>query len=103
MTELSVVDYFFVGHRPSAIAMAALLNAMDTIPRVAPSVKEDLLTELRAIPPMFLLEDEVEDCRQRLSRLYGDGGHNWPNPDEVERKDVVSPTCVSQVGVNMER
>ena len=31
LTEISVCDYFFVPHKPSTIAIAALLTAFDTV------------------------------------------------------------------------
>jgi Cyclin, C-terminal domain len=32
LTELSVIDYFFVIHKPSVVAFAAILNAMEDVP-----------------------------------------------------------------------
>ena len=66
MTELSVMDYFFVGYRPSEIAIAALLNAVE---KIEPNSTDDL-----HFPFQTTLFDRqssnVEVCRKRLNLIF---------------------------------
>lgn len=97
LTELSVIDYFFVGKRHSAVAVAALFNAMELIPSVPDSTILDLRRELRRLPTLEPVEPQVAECGRRLSVLYAQGGYERPEvlPDTETRNDSFSPVCVS--------
>jgi hypothetical protein len=97
LTELSVIDYFFVGHRPSVVALAALLNSLEAVPGASDSSLHDYEMELKRVPGLDPSSPEVLDCRDRLQILYKQGGYNRPEivPGE-DRDETVSPVCVSQ-------
>jgi hypothetical protein len=99
--ELSVIDYFFVMHRPSVVALATLLNALDLVPGVSDAARQDFQRELQHIPGLDLssieIGNEVEDCRNRLHLLYAQGGYSRPETagGEEIRNETISPVCVS--------
>lgn len=94
LTELSVIDYYFVMHRQSVVAIAALLNSMEAIPSVSESAIADLKMELQRLPGLYPDRPEVEECRQRLRLLYQQGGYVRPETTGT-RNETVSPVCVS--------
>lgn len=97
LAELSVIDYYFVGQRPSTVALAALLNAMEAIPSVSESAIDDLANELRRVPSLDPAQEDVEENRRRLRVLYAQGGYDRPETfaDISARNDTDSPVCVS--------
>jgi len=100
LTELCVIDYFFVIHRPSVIALAALLNAMDEVPGFTQKARDDFVKEAEQITALKDSSEDVADCRQRLHRLYVQGGYARPAGSSTEaRNETISPVCVS-FGVN---
>lgn len=92
-----MIDYYFVGQRPSAIGLAALFNAMEAIPGVSESAIEDLTVELMRLPALDPTLEDVQECRKRLRVLYAQGGYERPETlsDIGTRNDAVSPVCVS--------
>lgn len=90
LTELSVIDYYFVAQRPSLIAVAALLNAMDEYAAFPVRAKHDFLRAVAKIDGMDVNSQDLCDCRDRLYRLYTQGGYNRP----TERPETVSPVSV---------
>jgi len=109
LTELSVIDYFFVVYRPSVVAIAALMNSLDIIPQVSKTALRDLEVEFERMTGLDPSRPEVSECRDRLHVLYEQGGYTRPEillqTEEIllneERDDTVSPVCVTQ-GVNHE-
>ena len=96
LAELSVIDYFFVTHKPSVVGLAALLNAMEAVPGVSISAKEDFVRELKRVPGLQPNGQEVEECRSRLRLLYAQGGYSRPeSTNEETRSETISPVCVS--------
>ncbi len=98
LTELSVIDYFFVIHRPSLVALAALLNAMDAVPGVTSRARLELLEEIGRVEGVDPSLPPVDECRNRLRLLYAQGGYS--RPDEFSRggenrTETVSPVCVT--------
>ena len=95
LTELGVIDYFFVAHRPSDVAIAAILNAMDDTPGAAQAVDvftQELERKLGAQPA----GDQVTECRQRLRLLYVKGGYSRPTSSSSDKRgETVSPVCVT--------
>ena len=85
------MDYYFVPHKCSRIALASLLNALEEYNVYVPmKVQEDILT---AIDKFGISSDDasVVDCRRRLRRLYTQGGYARPldreSPVAVEHFD----------------
>jgi hypothetical protein len=94
LTELSVIDYYFVIHKPSTVALAALMNAMDEIPGASLGMKDSFIQELCKVTGQDLSGDELAACRKRLRQLYEQGGYAHPNITEM-RAESVSPICIS--------
>lgn len=97
LTELSVIDYFFVIHRPSDVAYAALLNSMEVVPSASVAVPEFVQEVKKFIQPNF--EDgTVQECRTRLRLLYAQGAYTRSSEQQhrvVSREESISPVCVS--------
>jgi hypothetical protein len=94
LSELSVIDYFFVVHRPSVVAMAALLNSMEDIPG-AMNATGDFLREVKRVSSLDTKSRDVLDCRKRLRLLYAQGGYSRPTASAASRDETFSPVCVS--------
>jgi hypothetical protein len=94
LTELSVIDYFFVVHRQSSVGLASLLFAMDEIPAVTEQVRKEFLLEIGKVALIDLESSHVQDCRDRLRLLYAQGGYGRMATTE-NRTETVSPVCVS--------
>lgn len=88
--ELSVLDYQFVRHRPSLIAMAALLNAIqDELPGQF-SKYFAMMSLLSTAAPNDDHMKTVQKCRKRLYCLFWEG----PGWDETSSSESHS-TCSS--------
>jgi hypothetical protein len=72
LTELSVVDYFFVTKLSANIALAALLNAIENYPCLLAS---ELFHQLGSLKEFDLDDPEIEECREQLRVLYEQGGY----------------------------
>jgi hypothetical protein len=96
IVELSVMDYFFVCYKPSEVALAALLNAMDEIfPKRSCHFKFPFQSQV-----IDLQSPPVLACRERLALLYAqhaDSGcpdssrDNFKDETETEQQRTVSP------------
>jgi len=96
LSELSVIDYFFVDHRPSSVALAALTHAIEDIPGVSESAQINFLSELDRVPGLDANSQEVQECRNRLRLQYAQGGYVRQDENREEsRTETVSPVCVS--------
>lgn len=94
LTELSVIDYYFVIHRPSSVAMAALMCAFEWVPGLSPLVSNDFLLSVRKFG-LDPLGEHVSECRNRLKLLYAQGGYSRPALVSDDRNETISPVCVS--------
>lgn len=102
LTELSVIDYFFVIHRPSIVAYAALVNAMEDIPGAHVGLRE-FMSEVSKFSHLQLDSEAFRACRNRLRLLYSQGSYSRTTPtilgyqDEMitPRGQSISPVCVS--------
>lgn len=113
LLELAVIDYYFVIHRPSHVALAAIMNAIEEVcgrSSALPALA-GLATELSKFGGGSLLDphkEEVLQCRSRLQILYEHGGYAdtnkgmavlSPTSSDVvggdDRTETVSPVCVS--------
>jgi hypothetical protein len=95
LTELSVIDYYFVVHRPSSVALAALLNAMEGVPGISQDAINGLLGEMKRSTKLDVSAQDVLECRERLRLLYSQGGYSPPEPRSETRTEMISPVCVS--------
>ena len=95
LTELSIIDYYFVSKNASSVALASLLNAMDEIPEVPEEAIRDFAKELQRVPGLNMESPEVLDCRERLRLLYAQGGYSRPEVQTETRNEAISPVCVS--------
>lgn len=97
LTELSVMDFFFVPYRASTVALAAILNSMDSIPTVPPSAQLMFAANIQHATNMNPHSLEVNECRARLRLHYQQGGYAPPAQIENEIRDTsISPVCVTQ-------
>ena len=95
LTELSVIDYFFVTKKPSTVALAALLNAIEDSACGA-DCANIFSAEVKKSTPIDPTGDDVWNCRNRLRQLYAQGGYaNQSNQSTDSRNDSISPVCVS--------
>lgn len=97
LTELSVIDYYFVIHRSSDVALAALLNSMEAVTGSSDLATLGFEQELTSIAGgLDPHKKEVIECRDRLHVLYTQGGYSRPEITGRETRDeTVSPVCVS--------
>jgi len=94
LTELSVIDYFFVIHKPSVVSLAALLNAMEDIPG-ARAALPTFCNEIVKATSLVVSSEDVTECRNRLRLLYAQGGYASPAGPQDNRNESISPVCVS--------
>ena len=107
MTELSVCDYWFIAKKPSSIALAALINAIELQgpKKVDPRYKVEFLHRVVELGMDIASDDEIIECYERLREMYIAGGYT-PNLEEPEnttsgngenssRIATVSPTGVA--------
>ena len=94
LTELSVIDYFFVVHRPSVVATAALLNSVENVPGASSAIG-DFAKEIKRVPSLDPSSPDVHECRERLRLLYAQGGYARPAATNATRDEAISPVCVS--------
>ena len=98
MTELSVCDYWFITKKPSSIALAALINAIELQGprRVAPRYKVEFLHRVVELGMDIASDDEIIECYERLREMYIAGGYT-PNLEEP------TATSSSHIGENGSR
>ena len=95
LTELSVIDYFFVIHKPSVVALASILNAMENISS-AKHALSSFCSEIKKNTPLDPSHADVFDCCTRLRLLYAQGGYAHAATERTEfRTETVSPVCVT--------
>mmetsp|Transcript_5840 Transcript_5840/g.12774 ORF Transcript_5840/g.12774 Transcript_5840/m.12774 type:complete len:337 (-) Transcript_5840:170-1180(-) len=72
MTELSVCDYWFATKRPSSIALAAIINAIDLQgpQRIGPKDKSEFLHWVVEIGMDIANDVEIIECYGRLRKMY---------------------------------
>lgn len=76
LTEISVCDYFFVPHKPSTIAIAALLTAYDTVgTSVMPNeTKHFFVKRTYELTGLDCYTKEVEACVLRMKHSFQQSG-----------------------------
>lgn len=95
LTELSVIDYFFVVYKASVVALAAILNSMEDIPGAKLAISIFCL-EVKKNTPLDPSHTDVLECRNRLRLLYAQGGYSNSAAERADvRNESISPVCVS--------
>lgn len=116
LTELSVCDYFFVTKKPSSVALASVLIAMNVHLEsgLSAQARTRFVERVYDVSGVSHSSDEVEECRARLREMYYQGGYEQQHQEhralQSDSKNVdtddtvrgVSPVCVSSV-VDAER
>ena len=107
MTELSVCDYWFIEKKPSSIALAALINAIELQgPRkVDPRYKVEFLHRVVELGMDIASDDEIIECYERLREMYIAGGYtpNLEDPEVVRPRNEASRNGASRNGENSSR
>ncbi|KAL3921688.1 MAG: hypothetical protein SGILL_002616 [Bacillariaceae sp.] len=101
LTELCVIDYYFVVHKASDVALAALLNSMETIAGADAALLQFEQELLRVEGGLNPRSPQVQECRARLHVLYTQGGYSRPEilGNAAEPRDEAnSPICVAEFG-----
>lgn len=110
LTELSVCDFFFVSHKPSSIALAALLNAIEGVNEVSlpRSFRRKFINSIRNVAGLSYNSTDVERCRIRLRDMYFKGGYyekyrlsgsSETDYSEYSEVRMMSPVCVADVHI----
>jgi len=94
LTELSVLDYFFVSKKPSCLAIATLLNALEESEHVSKLARIDFEVHLCGLVNLEHASFEVVECRRRLKQLYLEFSRPASTNAET-RNETISPVCVS--------
>ena len=81
MIELSVMDYFFVSFKPSEVAVASLLNALE---RFHPASTQSHLSLLGQF--LDIHSPAVIACRERLALIYAQANEQGSGPDATPSK-----------------
>eukprot|EP00579_Thalassiosira_antarctica_P011732 CAMPEP_0201913776 /NCGR_PEP_ID=MMETSP0903-20130614/4138_1 /ASSEMBLY_ACC=CAM_ASM_000552 /TAXON_ID=420261 /ORGANISM="Thalassiosira antarctica, Strain CCMP982" /LENGTH=329 /DNA_ID=CAMNT_0048449041 /DNA_START=135 /DNA_END=1124 /DNA_ORIENTATION=- len=87
LTELSVCDYWFATRKPSSIALASIINAIELQGPylVDAKYKAEFLHRVVGIGMDIAHDDEIIECYTRLRQIYDAGGYN---PNLVEGLDA---------------
>ena len=96
LTELSVCDYYFVTRKPSSIAVAAIINAIELMgpEKIEPKYKVGFLHNIVSIGLDIDNDgDEIIECYERLREMYIAGGYTSTSDDEDE--DDLPPATTS--------
>lgn len=98
LSELSVIDYFFVTKRASSVGLAALLNAIDSNGNFSVNHRVEFLKHLERLDNFDPNDAEIGECRDRLCELYIQGGYEPPSTvnyaEMAQRQETVSPVSV---------
>mmetsp|Transcript_30121 Transcript_30121/g.52151 ORF Transcript_30121/g.52151 Transcript_30121/m.52151 type:complete len:334 (-) Transcript_30121:391-1392(-) len=96
MTELSVCDYWFVTKKPSSVALAAIINAIELQgpSRIDPRYKVEFLHRVVDIGMDIANDSEIIECYERLREMYISGGYAHNLEDETVDREL-SPVGVA--------
>ena len=87
LTELAVFDYWFVTKKPSSIALASIVNALELLGphRVDPRYKNEFIETFGVMN-----DSEVLECYERLREIYLAGGHTFhlDEGDPIEQANL---------------
>lgn len=94
LSELGVMDYFFVSKRLSHVAVASIANALQDIASVPHQTRCDFVDLLYSLN-VDLDDPDIVDCRHRLRLLFVQGGYAPPSTQQDRLDTTPSPPCVS--------
>mmetsp|Transcript_30314 Transcript_30314/g.69468 ORF Transcript_30314/g.69468 Transcript_30314/m.69468 type:complete len:363 (-) Transcript_30314:666-1754(-) len=110
LTELSVCDYFFVTHKPSTIAMAAVLNSIKGISeeKFSMSDRTTFLEQVVLVSGLRHDSADVSEVRNMLRQMYTQSTGNDQDDNTMgsedgrfrpvdNRTDADSPVCVGEL------
>ncbi len=102
LCELSVCDYFFVTKKPSSVAAAALLTALDHIDqsRLAYNTKSQFFASIQNVAKLDLQSAEVRECCARLDEMYKQGCYGGQHEEVMEERGP-SPNFVGDVPIHV--
>jgi len=104
LTELSVCDYFFVNHKFSSIAMAAILTAIEEVPdhRLLIPHKQWFFQNIREIAKIDPASAEIKECCLRIRNNYYElGRFQHHSEDETMGEQIVTERIESTSPVNV--
>lgn len=100
LTEIGVCDYFFVPHKPSTIAIAALLSAFDIVgcDVVSESTKQLFLKRTQELTGLNCYTEEIAGCVGRMKHCFLQSGftlNTFIVPSEFDTSRV-SPVSTAE-------
>jgi lipoyl(octanoyl) transferase len=97
LTELAVIDYFFVTKLPSSVALAAIMNALElTRNQVDPRDKDRFTSRVGQVG-LDASDEEVIQCYTRLRVMYRNNTSEEEEEPEVGGRGQGSPTGVGEL------
>lgn len=99
LCELSICDYFYVTKKPSSIAVAAIITAVNNIDpsRLSLKAKTQFLASIRDVAKLEMRSPEVMECRGRLAEMYRQGSYGGLAHEVTPEARVPSPNCVAGI------
>ena len=95
--DLSVGDYFFCLKKPSSIAIAALMNAVQTSPEISREESEQFTKTMQQICEVDLNSPEIQSIMSRLRMLLNNNGIEikLQNKQTCSLQRRMSPVCIT--------
>ena len=102
LTEISVCDYFFVPHKFSTVALAALYTAFEIIGEsvVSQGTKSYFVNQVHGLTGLDSFTEDVQVCMDRMRNSFHQSGFalsTFDVPPAPADKNRVSPVCVADV------
>mmetsp|Transcript_29075 Transcript_29075/g.45181 ORF Transcript_29075/g.45181 Transcript_29075/m.45181 type:complete len:356 (-) Transcript_29075:436-1503(-) len=98
LTELAVLDYWFVTKKPSSIALGAIMISLEIHLRERVYDLNEFFSDIAKASGMLVTDVETVQCRDRLWETYVSGGYasslQQPQDEQLVRF-ADSPVCVS--------
>eukprot|EP00985_Skeletonema_marinoi_P002936 scaffold1200_cov109-Skeletonema_marinoi.AAC.6 len=97
LTELAVIDYFFITRKPSSVALASILVALElTRDQVDPRDKDRFTSRVGQVG-LDASDEEVIQCYTRLRVMYRNNTSAEEEEPEVGGRGQGSPTGVGEL------
>lgn len=112
LTELCVIDYFFVPFKSSSIATAAVMCSMDIIGEsiIDRSTAYDFVHKLQRLTDIDVYCHDIKVCRDRMMIAFHESGVTLSNFDEAHMRveyqpmqNIVSPIENDDIEISEER
>ncbi len=84
MIELAACDFFFVAHRASTIAVAAIVVTLEINTKVAPEAVTVCLSSIRTMID-YTIDADAQECINKLRSVHG---HNAQRIKDMEEKSA---------------